>query len=253
LSIESLLKDEFKLSLYEAKVYLALLKGKMLPKEIASISQVPLPRIYDTLQSLQTKGFAEQSGERFSAISLRAALRGRMTQFEMAFSKERSRREKAMADLLSILEDQRRVSTSSQDVTLLKGINAISNKFSEVLDNSKDVFFVIKRAIEAKELFKSYFGKSSQPPKRFRILLPESIKLSTEDRRFISQIGATVRQTENLFLDLMVADKETVMIGVPDPLSEEPFHSIAVVIKDGSFASSIHDSLEGIWRRARKY
>jgi sugar-specific transcriptional regulator TrmB len=54
---EKLLRDNFKLSLYEARVYLASVKGRMTPKQLALESQVPLPRIYYTLRSLQSKGF----------------------------------------------------------------------------------------------------------------------------------------------------------------------------------------------------
>ena len=52
-------RDYFSLNIYEAKVWLALLKkGVASAGEIASISGVPRSRTYDVLESLEKRGFA---------------------------------------------------------------------------------------------------------------------------------------------------------------------------------------------------
>lgn len=46
----------------------------------------------------------------------------------------------------------------------------------------------------------------------------------------------------------MVADEADVMLGVPDPASEDPFGAIVVWIRNESFARSTRDTLEAIWK-----
>ena len=54
-----LLQDHFELNLYEARAYVALVAfGVLTPAELASVSEVPAPRTYDVLRSLEKKGFA---------------------------------------------------------------------------------------------------------------------------------------------------------------------------------------------------
>ncbi|WP_048146940.1 HTH-type transcriptional regulator TrmBL2 [Pyrococcus abyssi] len=54
-----LLQEHFELNLYEARAYVALVAfGVLTPAELASVSEVPAPRTYDVLRSLEKKGFA---------------------------------------------------------------------------------------------------------------------------------------------------------------------------------------------------
>ncbi|BAA79064.2 putative transcriptional regulator, TrmB family [Aeropyrum pernix K1] len=59
----SLLQRSFRLTAYEAKIYLALLKGASSPKEASAMSGVPLPRVYDVIRVLESKGLAVPSSE----------------------------------------------------------------------------------------------------------------------------------------------------------------------------------------------
>ena len=53
------IRDYFGLNLYEAKVWLALLrKGIASAGEVATISGIPRSRTYDVLESLEKRGFA---------------------------------------------------------------------------------------------------------------------------------------------------------------------------------------------------
>jgi len=56
-SIECMLRQNFKLSIYEARAFLSLLRqGKQNPKQLSSMAEIPLPRVFDTLESFMTKG-----------------------------------------------------------------------------------------------------------------------------------------------------------------------------------------------------
>ncbi|MCE4603410.1 MAG: hypothetical protein F7B20_00385 [Aeropyrum sp.] len=59
----SILQRSFRLTTYEARVYLALLRGASSPKEASVMSGVPLPRVYDVVRVLESKGLAVPSSE----------------------------------------------------------------------------------------------------------------------------------------------------------------------------------------------
>ncbi|HVB12513.1 MAG TPA: helix-turn-helix domain-containing protein, partial [Nitrososphaerales archaeon] len=257
--IESSLKENFKLSSYEARAYLALLRrGKQSPKQISSVAQVPMPRVYDTLESLMSKGFVAKQEENYSPIPPKQALKGRTIQFEAQFSQEQKRRRQAEEDVTSLLEGSvspLEKSESSGEISILKGFNAISNKFTELLENSHDVILVAKRSIEAKEVFipiLAEYASQKNGKKRIRIIAPKGVKITPKEAAEARNANAEIRKSDHVIFDLMIADTDDVIIGVPDPLSEEINHAIAIWVSNPSFASSTRNAVEEIWKSADK-
>ncbi|MGD0319744.1 MAG: helix-turn-helix domain-containing protein [Nitrososphaerales archaeon] len=247
---EKSLAENFKLSLYEARVYIALTSGSMSPKQVSVSARVPLSRTYDTLRSLQQKGFVEERGEVFSAISAKAALGMRLRQFEDEFAKAQRARMDATESLLKSLgAGVRPPLQRDQEVALLRGINAIASKFSEIIAASDDVILVAKSSIDAARFFKPYLQKKM--PRSVRILIPSGFTIRRSDARFLKTLSIQVRRTNSILLDLMVADESTVIIGVPDPTSKEAYHSIAIAVSSQPFATAVRASLEEVWSSAR--
>ena len=102
--ISKKLKDSFKLSLYEAKTYLSLLDGNNNVKTISRDSGVPLPRIYDTLRSLEDKGFVKKKNKKYTPVEPEIALEGRIinTSYELENIVKTQKEEKK--NILSVLE-----------------------------------------------------------------------------------------------------------------------------------------------------
>ncbi len=294
-SVENSLRDIFKLASYEARVYVALLKqGKQNPKQLSSMSQVPLPRIYDTLESLMAKGFVVLAEDgSYEALPARQALRGRSKQFEQQFSQEQEQREKAVEVLskslaeISLEKERTGGSSSPGEISILKGFNSIANKFTELLEDSSEIILVAKRAIEAKEVFipilldlgmqhRSVTGTGATNPveqkraqgmrsgrpetsgivpgkrMRIRILVPRSAAITKEEVRQSKAANAEIRRSDHILFDMMITYSDDVIIGVPDPLSEEINHAIAIWVKNSSFARSTRNSMEEIWKSAEK-
>lgn len=245
------LKDSFKLSQYEAKAYLALLQGASDPKNVARLGRVPLPRVYDTLRSLESKGFVVRGGEEYVPVKPEVALEGRIQQFEAEYQNGKVSRVKAKDRLMLNLRMQPR-ENHEREIAMLGGINNIANKFSEVLSRSKSVILSVKKAFEARNLFLRYLAsESSQEKKRIRILVPTNRKISKEEASLLANLGVEIRVRDDLLLDLMVSDTDDVMVGVPDPLSEEPYHAIAVWTRNSSFATSLRSSLDDLWEKSK--
>jgi sugar-specific transcriptional regulator TrmB len=263
-SIESSLKDYFKLSSYEARAYLALLKlGKQNPKQLSSTSTVPLPRIYDTLESLMAKGFALKNEDNaYSAIFPRHALRGRSSQFEVQFAQEQKQRKVIEDELVNSLESLTKADSPSGpvsgEISILKGFNSIAIKFEELLSKSSEIILIAKRAMEARQVFIPILlelkndGSSKKKKRNIRIIVPEEADITKEEIEAAQVANAEIRKSAHILFDMMIADSSDVIIGVPDPLSEEINHAVAIWVWNTSFASSTRKSVEEIWKSARK-
>ncbi len=261
-SLETELKDYFKLSSYESRAYLSLLKqGNQNPKQISATAQIPLPRVYDTLESLMSKGFALKQEDAYSAIPPRQALRGRSNQFEIQFADEQRQRrivESTLTESLESLSSQERNSKSTNEISILKGFNSIANKFTELLENSSEIILIAKRAIEAREVFIPILlgakerTRGQEHGRNIRIIVPEETSISREEMLHAREANAEIRKSSHILFDMMITDSYDVIIGVPDPLSEEINHAIAIWVHNSSFASSTKKSVEDMWKSARK-
>jgi len=248
--LEEQLKNAFGLNLYETRVYLAALKGRSGPKEIASTSGVPMSRVYDTLKSLEKKGFVEQHDDSYSAVPPETALTGRLAQFRAEFEREAKERERAKGELLEELKSLHMEEKAVPEVLVLKGIYSIAGKFLEVLIGSEDVLITVRRGIEAVPVFKEYLDGMGGKVCRIRALVPEELEISGEDLELASRFGIEIRRCPSTLFDLMVADGRDVMLGVPDPASSEAYHAIALFMRNPQFAKAIAESLETLWRQS---
>jgi sugar-specific transcriptional regulator TrmB len=246
----AILKDAFKLSLYESKAYVALLQGASDSKSISRLGRIPLPRIYDTLRSLEVKGFVARNGEGYVPVSPKIALEGRLQQFESEFQQEKTARIDVMQNLLQRLKVQHR-EESAGEVALIRGINSIANKFSDVFAKSNSVILTVRKAFEARELFMRYVSSEAKKKKEVRIIVPAELKIPEVEFSTLGKMRIEIKKHEDILLDLMVSDTDDVMIGVPDPLSDEPFHAIAIWTRNSSFAQSLRNSLDDLWRKAK--
>lgn len=99
----------FGLTEYEAKVYLALLdRAELTAEEISSLSEVPLPRVYDVLESLEEKGFVKIiSGRprRFEAVEPKLAFQNYIAYLRRSLDQEILNLENLFNSLHPILEE----------------------------------------------------------------------------------------------------------------------------------------------------
>lgn len=250
----ALLRETFRLGAYEAKVYRALLEGAVDPKIIVQRAGIPYPRIYDIMRSLEEKGFARKAKSSYEVVNPKIAFEGRILQFKREFREEMESKVRHKETLLSSLtpsHTDRESKKESEIFQVLTGINSITNKFAEVLEQSHDTIITLKKAFEAKEVFLSYLElskalKQKRRKKRMRVLAPSN-SISPKDMVKIVELGMEVKQRDDILLDLMVSDNFDVLIGVPDPMSEEPYHSIAIWLRNRSFANSLFLSLNDVW------
>lgn len=248
MALEDTLKNTFKLSLYEVKVYTALLQKDMTPKEASGASGVPLPRVYDTMKSLEGKGFLTSTDGRYKAAPPEVALKGRLAQFRLDFERKMQERETETLEAVKKLEMVYHQATQPQEIVMLNGINSIASKFLEIIEESREVYISVHKALEAKDVLLAFLEKSGNRDVKIRMLLPEKLEVPVEQEDFIGEWGIEVRRQKSPLFDMIVADGRDVLIGVPDPLSDEVYHSVGIWIRNPSFAGAVQDSLETLWQ-----
>ncbi len=246
-----ILRDAYKLNLYEAKAYRAIIREPLTPKQASSISGVPMPRIYDILKSLSEKGFAERIGDGYQGSPPEIALDFRSEQLRNQFAEEEGKRVQAKADLFEALSSGDGPIETTQEVVILRGIMTIVKKFSDIFRDSDNSILMIRKGIEAKTLFQSYISEIRTTNKSLKILIPDEAKITKEEKAIFKASGVSVRRCPSIIFDLMIADRDLI-IGVPDPSSSEVFHSIALWIRSPNFAKALRETVIDIWNDSKK-
>ncbi|HIP74622.1 MAG TPA: TrmB family transcriptional regulator [Thermococcus paralvinellae] len=102
-----LLQEHFELNLYEARAYVALVAfGVLTPAELASVSEVPAPRTYDVLRSLEKKGFAiSQPGKvnKYRPVHPKSILEKFIADWQERVKEELEAKKKAKEELLELM------------------------------------------------------------------------------------------------------------------------------------------------------
>ena len=131
------LKNSFKLSLYEAKTYQSLLEGIQTVKSISRDSGVPLPRIYDTLNSLENKGFVKKINKKYIPVEPEMALEGRIIQTKYELDNKLRAQRKVKKEIISVLKRKHSLINEDEQFEILIGLQNIGNKFLEIIKYSK--------------------------------------------------------------------------------------------------------------------
>ncbi len=251
--IESELREKFGLNSYEARGYLALVASAMSPKELSTAANIPMPRIYDTLRALETKGFIHRRGETYVAETPTVALKTYLLGYQRAVEKAKESKEASMKRIVELLQPVIASRTElSEEPVLLRGIDAIAGRFFEILRTSKDVTLMVRKALKVKGVFSEYLEAFPLSGKRIRLLLPSRPGISERDARLLSRLRIETRYYDHPVLDMMVADELDVVLGVPERSNDEPFSAVALWVRNPSFARSTRAAIDEIWDESGK-
>ncbi len=248
---EELLREAFGLNAYESKLYVALLGRGMKAGEAAQASGVPQSRTYDTLRSLEQKGFVVESDGRYRSSAPSAALASRIAKYAADFESGLAGKRAAMQKIVAELEPLARPADGEQDPVMLKGLDSIATAFLEVLRTSDDAFLLVRKGVEAKTAFLGVLGQASRRPKQVKLMVPTGQRLSRAELKDAEERGLEVRRSDGVLLDMMAGDRGGVIIGVPARGRDESFAAVAIWVRSPSFAASVMESLDQRWRTAK--
>jgi len=125
-TLEALI-ESFSLGSYEIEAYLAVLEtGELTASEIAETTDVPQPRVYDTVRSLSDRGLVELQESRPMNVVARDP--------EVAFTGFRS----SLGELVSALENRyQSPARGTETVSVLSSVAAIEQQFEAVIDSTE--------------------------------------------------------------------------------------------------------------------
>ncbi|MDJ0270520.1 MAG: hypothetical protein NXY59_08245 [Aigarchaeota archaeon] len=244
-----LLREYFGLNMYEARAYLAILKGASTHKEISRASGVPLPRVYDTVENLERMGLVRISDSGVEAVEPSAAIRAMMIELERRFMQEQEERRRAGDRLVGILSKLARERSEGSEILILRGLNSIASKMLEICNSHDELVFTVRKGIRVKERLKPYLeALATSGKRRIRFILHSRISLSEEDLQFFRKINAEITFSENIMLDVLVTDGEEAIIGLPAGGED----AIAIWVKHESFTSSLMEAVNELWEYAKR-
>ena len=246
---DELLKEAFGLNSYESRLYIALLGRGMKAGEAAQASGVPQSRTYDTLRSLEKKGFVTESDGLYRSASPSAALGSRIAKFTSDFESDIASRRVAMKKVVAELEPLSRPARGEEPV-MLKGMESISAAFLEVLRASDEVFLLVREGMKAKSAFLALLQGAERKPKRMKIMIPAGQNLGRRELEELRRLGAQVAASDSVLLDMMAGERG-VIIGVPARGTDLSFAAVAIWVRSPPFAASVLDTLRAQWMAAR--
>lgn len=249
---EDLLRDAFGLNSYEVRLYVALLGSGMKAAEAAQASGVPLSRTYDTLRSLQQKGFVTEVDGAYKSTRPSTALGSRISRYGVEFESEQEDRREAMKKIVTELEPRARTTVGEAEPVMLKGLESISAAFLEVLRSSKEVYLLVRKGFEAREAFVALLRESKGRAGRVRLLLPLNQEVARGEISEATRLGLEIRRAPGILLDMMAGDGGGVIIGVPARGSMESFAAVAIWVRSKAFAESVLETIAAQWKAARR-
>ena len=247
-----LLRDAFGLNSYEVKLYVALLARAMKPGDAAQASGVPLPRTYDTLRSLEQKGFVVESEGAFRSVGPSVALRSKIARYSSQFDSDQAARRAALKKIVAERGPHAGPAAPEAEPAMLKGLDSISAAFLEVLRSSKEVYLLVRKGLKARGAFIGLLREEGGKAKGVKLMLSAHQAVPREELEEAEALGLEVRYAEGVLLDMMAGDGGGVIIGVPARGSDESFSAVAIWIQSKAFAASVLESLASQWKGARR-
>ena len=248
---ESLLKSAFGLNSYESKIYVALLGRGMRAGDAAQASGVPQSRTYDTLRSLEKKGFVTESDGTYRSAKPASVLGSRLAKYVSDFDAELANRRSAMKKIMAELEPLAAPEGREQEPAMLKGLEGISAAFVEVLRESGEVYLLVRRGLEARGAFLGLLEESAKGRRTVKLMLPAGQRVAKDELLRAAKLGIEVRHADGILVDMMAGDKGGVIIGVPARGEDESFAAVAIWIRSASFSASVLEVLRQQWKGAQ--
>jgi sugar-specific transcriptional regulator TrmB len=222
-------RDYFGMNIYEAKVWLALLrKGIASAGEVASISGVPRSRTYDVLESLEKRGFAiVQIGKPVKYIGVKP----RMI-LEKLKNNVRKNAEEKMVELSKIkttdefgtLESLYNVGiepVKKEDISVaLKGKSNISSQIKELIKNAKEEVIICTNVEEMalkSKLFQQTFDVLNKSDVKLKIALSGNEKLIKQ----VSEKFNTKLKKINVDAKFFIIDRREILFYLSKNLEKE--------------------------------
>lgn len=249
------------LNAYESRSYLVLLgHPRFKALELAARAHVPRQKIYEVLDSLVEKGFAQVVQEKtklFSAVEPSLAIPGYLARQRQMLEQEltdNGRAGTALIDDLKALYSEGQGGRGTLDfLRIVTEPAQTAAEYRRMLSEVKVEYLEFSRPPYAVDPLEEKLVKQARLGGVACRLLLEQATVDTEHRQRLGDYGAAgvdVRVTDSLPMKLAVFDGQRGMIALLDPVITRPTWT-AVVFHHEGMGQAMKGLFEDYWRRGR--
>lgn len=249
------------LNAYEARSYLVLLGHQRFKAlELAARARVPRQKIYEVLDCLVEKGFAQVVQEKtklFSAIDPSLAIPGHVARRTKALQSELLEQSRLAGGLV---EDLRYAYLEGQDgrgtldfLNLVNDATQTAIHYRRMLTSVHNDYSELARPPFAVDPLDEQLVKNAAARNIRCRLLVEEASLDKEQRERLGQYrdyGIEIRFLDRVPLKLALFDRKGGLVGLLDPVSTTPSWKALIFEHDG-FAEAMSGLFESYWCRSR--
>jgi sugar-specific transcriptional regulator TrmB len=248
------------LNAYEARSYLVLVgHPRFKALELAARAHVPRQKIYEVLDSLVEKGFAQVIQERtklFSAVppdqAVPSYLSRRAKTLELELADQAKAAQGMVEDLMSSYAQGQGGRGTLDYLRIVSDPRQVAVQFRKLLTEARTEYLEFSRppyAVDPLDAEQVIQARSRGVSCR---VLVEHGTLDSAHERFLSEYrsaGVEVRQVEQVPMKMAVMDGRTGMLALLDPVITKPSWT-SVVFEHEGMAEAMRSLFEDYWRRA---
>jgi len=248
------------LNAYEARSYLVLIgHPRFKALELAARAHVPRQKIYEVLDSLVEKGFAQVVQEKtklFSAVEPNLAVPSYLARRAQALQQEfteQSRMGTGLIDDLTAAYSEGQGGRGTLDFLKIVGEpGQIAMQYRRMLADVKNEYVEFSRPPYAVDPLDEQLVRQARDRGVQCRLLIEGGTLDDKHRHRLAEyaaVGVEVRQIDSLPMKLAVFDGEQGMIALLDPVITKPTWT-SVMFEHAALGEAMRGLFENHWRRA---
>lgn len=247
------------LNAYESRSYLVLLgHPRFKALELAARARVPRQKIYEVLDSLVEKGFAQVVQERtklFSAVEPDLAIPGYLARKRQALEHEledQNRLANALAEDLKSIYSEGQVGRGTLDyLRIVTEPAQTAAEYRRMLSEVRQEYLEFSRPPYAVDPLDEQLVKQARESGVACRLLLEAGQIDEPHRRRLQEYreaGVEIRQTDSLPMKLAVFDARCGMLALLDPVVTRPSWT-AVVFEHEGMGEAMKGLFEAHWRQ----
>ncbi|NJE06364.1 TrmB family transcriptional regulator [Thermococcus sp. M36] len=255
-----LLQEHFELNLYEARAYVALVGfGVLTPAELASVSEVPAPRTYDVLRSLEKKGFAiSQPGKvnKYRPVHPQNILEKFIEEWQERVAEELEAKKRAKEELLQLMSPLIETEIPKygvEKVWVVRGIRNATLKTKEMFEEVKEQILLADDGYIAINL-ESDIIKAINNGAKAKIIVTENVyhRLSASKILDYHKAGKLeLRVIDKLELPMLICDDE-VFFALEDMAARYFNYETQIWIKDFRVKALFEGKFNEYWDKGEK-
>lgn len=253
-----LLQKHFGLNSYEAKAYVALVGfGVLSPAELASVSDVPAPRTYDILRSLEKKGWAmSQPGKenKYRPVHPKIILDKYIQEWQEWTKEELEAKKKAREELLKLMEpliESEIPKYGAEKVWVVRGVKNSIVKLREMIEEAEGELLIAENGYIIPNLDKEIAGLVERGVE-VKALVPKALFPVVEKTKVFElhrQGRLELKVVDEVKVPMVVTDEQVLFV-LEDPAARVFQYEPLVWVRDPRIAELFRKEFNKFWEKS---